>query len=357
MDENAPNQGMSEPVIRFKCGFCGKQIRVPSIHAGKKGKCPQCKTPVVIPQLTLPPAVPRDDEPIRLIRDADLPPASVGPINASPQQWHRSIGEPPADADADTYETATPPEQKPATLLDVFSFPFSMSGIIHLLLFWFGPFLLGLFARVFAFACCYFQILVLGLYIAMIGYLYYYLSNCVIAAAKDERLAPDVSLDDPPAFTDLLRRVFLILGGTLLCFGPAFLYMLHFYILPAVGHFWVGHAGPINWRADHVYWLLYGLGVFLYPMFMLAASMFDSATALNPFLIIGSIFRTFLPYCGLAVIFCVIGLLMNLVGRLQPGGFFLLIWGLGIYLAFVAAYILGRFFRRYEDRLSWEIKL
>jgi hypothetical protein len=90
---------------------------------------------------------------------------------------------------------------------------------------------------------------------------------------------------------------------------------------------------------------------------MLAVSMFDSATALNPLLIIGSIFRTFLPYCGLAVIFCAIGLFMNLLGRLQPGGFFLLIWGLGIYLAFVAAYILGRFFRRYENRLSWEIKL
>jgi hypothetical protein len=355
MEENTPNQGMSEPVIRFKCDFCGKQIRVPSIHAGKKGKCPQCKNPVVIPPLTLPPAAPRDDEPIRLMRDADLPPDAVGPINASPQQWHRSASEPPAGADA--YKTVPPPEQKPATLLDVFAFPFSMSGVIHLLLFWFGPFLLGLFARVFAFACCYFQILVLGLYIAMIGYLYYYLSNCVIAAAKDERLAPDVSLDDPPAFTDLLRRFLLILGGTLICFGPALLYMLYFYILPAVGHFWVGHAEPLNWRADHVYWFLYGFGIFLYPMFMLAVSMFDSAAALNPFLIIGSIARTFLPYCGLAVIFCAIGLFINLISRLQPGGIPLLIWGFDIYLAFVAAYILGRFFRRYENRLLWEIKL
>jgi hypothetical protein len=355
MDENAPNQGMSEPVIRFKCDFCSKQIRVPAIHAGKKGKCPQCKNPVVIPQLTLPPAAPRDDEPIRLMRDADLPPVSVGPINALPQQWHRSAGEPPADADADAYKTAPPPEQKPATILDVFSFPFSMSGVIHLLLFWFGPFLLGLFARVFAFACCYFQLLVLGLYIAMIGYLYYYLSNCVIAAAKDERLAPDVSLDDPPAFTDLLRRFLLILGGTLICFGPVCIYLVYFYIWPV--HFLVGHGEPLNWQGDPVYWLLYGLGVFLYPMFMLAVSMFDSATALNPFLIVGSIARTFLPYCGLAVIFCAIGLFLNFISRLQSGGIPLLIWGLNIYVMFVAAYILGRFFLRYEDRLLWEIKL
>lgn len=189
----------------------------------------------------------------------------------------------------------------------------------------------------------------------MIGYLYYYLSNCVIAAAKDERLAPDVSLDDPPAFTDLLCRFLLILGGTLLCFGPVSIYLVYFYIWPA--HLIGGNGGFTSWQGDPVYWLLYGLGVFLYPMFMLAVSMFDSATALNPFLIIGSIARTFLPYCGLAVVFCAIGLFINLISRLQPGGIPLLIWGLDIYLAFVAAYILGRFFRRYENRLSWEIKL
>jgi hypothetical protein len=354
MEENTPNQGMPEPVIRFKCDFCGKQIRVPSIHAGKKGKCPQCKNAVVIPQLTLPPTALPADEPLRLKRDSDMPAATDRPLYQASGQSHRIAPEP----DKNVAPAAPPaPEYKPATIVDAFSFPFSMSGIIHMLLFWFGPFLLGLFARALAFACCYFQFLYLGLYIAIIGYLYYYLSNCVIAAAKDERLAPDVSLDDPPAFLDLLHRFLLILGGTLLCFGPVVLYILYFYILPAVRHFGVRHAEPLNWRDDPVYWLLYGLGVFLYPMFMLAVSMFDSATALNPFLMVGSIFRTFLPYCGLAVIFCAIGLLINFISRLQPGGIPLLIWGLDIYFVFVAAYILGRFFRRYEDRLSWEIKL
>jgi hypothetical protein len=351
VEENTPNQKPSEPAIRFACDFCGKQILAPNTCAGKKGKCPQCKNLVVIPQFTplLPPQV---DEPLRLKRDSDMPAETDRPIYQASEQSHRMALE-LDKASAASVPSAT--EYKLATIIDVFAFPFSMAGVIHLILFWFGPFLLGLIGRVFAFACCYFQILILGLYIAMIGYLCYYLSNCVIAAAKDERSAPDVSFEDPPAFTDLLRRFLLILVCTLFCFGPVVIYTFYFYIrlfTPAGGN-----AELPGWQGDPVYWLLYGLGVFLYPMFMLAVSMFDSATALNPFLIIGSIARTFLPYCGLAVIFCAISLFINFISRLQPGGIPLLIWGFDVYLVFVAAYILGRFFRRYEDRLNWEVKL
>lgn len=352
MEENTPNQKPSESVIRFTCDFCGKQIRVPSVHAGKKGKCPQCKNLVVIPQFLSPPPPPQVDEPIRLKRDSDMPAETDRPIYQASEQSHRMAPE-PDKVPAASVPSAT--EYKPATIIDVFAFPFSMSGVIHLLLFWFCPFLLGFFGRMAAYGCCYFSLIVLGLYIAMIGYLYYYLSNCVIAAAKDERSAPDVSFEDPPAFTDLLRRFLLILACTLFCFGPVVIYMFYFYIrlfAPAGGN-----AELPGWQGDPVYWLLYGLGVFFYPMFMLAVSMFDSATALNPFLIIGSIVRTFLPYCGLAVIFCAIGLFINVIRRLQPGGIPLLIWGLDVYLVFVAAYILGRFFRHYEDRLNWEVKL
>lgn len=354
MEENPPNPKPSESVIRFKCDFCGKQIRVPAVHAGKKGKCPQCKNLIAIPQLTPPSSPLRDDEPLRLKRDSDMPIETDRPIYQTPKNSHRMAPEPDQNVPDSSVQ---PPPYKPATIMDVFAFPFSMSGVIHLLLFWFCPFLLGFFGRMATYGCCYFSLIVLGLYIALIGYFYYYLSNCVIAAAKDERSAPDVSFEDPPAFTDLLRRFFLIFVCTLFCFGPMIIYVFYFYIWPSVRGFWVGPAEPPNWRADPVYWLLYGLGVFLYPMFMLAVSMFDSATALNPFLIIGSIARTFVPYCGLAVIFCAIGLFVNFIGRLQPGGIPLLIWGFDVYLVFVAAYILGRFFRRYEDRLNWEVKL
>jgi hypothetical protein len=351
MEENTPDQRPSESVIRFNCTFCGFQLRIPSIHAGKKGKCPNCKNVVLIPQSSPPP---QQEEPIRLVRDAEPPAESARPAGSSPQ-WHRTSIEPDNVA-VDVDKADQSPQQKPATILDVFAFPFSMAGVLHFILFWFGPFLLGLFGRIAAFTC-FGQLLVIGLYIALLGYFYYYLSSCIIASAKDERAAPDVSFDDLPGFTELLGRVFLVFGATLVCFAPLILCMLYFYILPAVRWFWVGPPELLDWQADPVYWLLFGIGVFLFPMFLLAAALFDSITALNPIMIIASIFSTFLPYCALALLFCAIGLLMNFVGQLQPGGLPLLAWGLDVYLLFIAAYILGRFFRRYEDRLSWEVKL
>jgi hypothetical protein len=352
VEENTPNSKPSESVIRFACEYCGKQIHVSSIHAGKKGKCPQCKQLVVIPQLASP--QPQDDEPIRLKHDCNMPAQTDRPVYQAPEQSHRMAPEPDS---VPAVSVPPVPEYKPATIIDAFSFPFSASGVIHLLIFWLGPFLLGLLARVFAYVSFYFQMLVLSLYVVLIGYLYYYLSNCVIAAAKDERSAPDVSFEDTPVFTDLLGRFFLIFGGTFLSFGPVILYVFYFYVWPTVRLFWGRSPEMANWRADPVYWLLYGFGVFLYPMIILAVSLFDSAAALNPFFIIGSIARTFVPYCGLAVIFCAIGLSINFLSRLQPGGVPLLIWGLDVYLFFVAAYILGRFFLRCEDRLNWEVKL
>jgi len=349
-----PSESPSDSIITFNCSFCGRQIRVPRAYAGKKGKCPQCKNVIVIPQS---PPPPKDDEPIRLKRDSEQPSEPSRPRRPPPQQWHRTGLEPPTYVGADADKFTPPPEQKPATLVNMFAFPFSLSGVIHFLLFWFGPPLLGLAERIFAYACCYGQLLAIGLYIALIGYFYFYLSNCVIAAAKDERTAPDVSLENPPSFADLLRRVLLVFGCTLICFGPMVLYTLYFYILPAARTFPVGPAEPLNWRTDPWYWTLYGLGVFFFPMSLLAAALFDSIAALNPFLIIGSIVSTFLSYCALVLLFCVIGLLMSFVGQLQPGGLSLLAWGIDVYLIFIAAYILGRFFRRYENRLKWEVKL
>ena len=166
----------------------------------------------------------REDEPIRLKRDTDLSPEPAQPAHAPRQEWHRRGPEPMAYIPEDTHKPLTP--QKPATILDAFRFPFSLAGVIHFLIFLFGPFLLLFFPRVFFFG----EILIIGVLIALFGYLYYYLSCCIIAAAKDEHLAPDVSFEETPNLPDLLRRVLLIIGSALICFGPAIIYMFYFFI-------------------------------------------------------------------------------------------------------------------------------
>ena len=170
--------------------------------------------------------------------------------------------------------------------------------------------------------------------------------QCIIASAKDQRRAPDVSLGDVPTIGDLLRRLFLFITSLIICFGPSVVYLIVYW----------RPLDFIGWRTDIMCWFLYGLGLFLMPMFMLAIAMFDSITALNPILIIGSIASTFLPYCGLAVIFGAIGVITTQV-PIRMLAYNWLLMGLNLYLFFVVAYLLGRFYLRYEDKLNWEIGL
>ena len=95
-------------------------------------------------------------------------------------------------------------------------------------------------------------------------------------------------------------------------------------------------------------------------MALLAMVLFDSFNALNPVLIIGSIFRTFSPYCGMILIFCGGALLFIKIGfrfhsfRLLPAVPFIS-RALQLYLMFVAAGLLGRFYRKYQEKLNWEV--
>ncbi len=44
-------------MIKFSCENCGQKFRVADDKAGKKGKCPKCENPVVVPSLNKRPAV------------------------------------------------------------------------------------------------------------------------------------------------------------------------------------------------------------------------------------------------------------------------------------------------------------
>lgn len=333
-------------MIRFTCKNCGQKIKVADSAAGKCGKCPKCKNIITVPQLK--PST-KPEEPLRLKRDAGPPIISDRPFYSPDlhQARHNASEETDYTTSAVTYDSTPPEEYKPATLLDMFSFPFSISGIIHLLIFWWVPAIIALLEIPFSF-CCYGRLLIPATYILLTGYFYYFFANCVIAAAKDERSAPDLFLDTPPSCWDLVRRFFLMLTCFFICFGPPMLYALYLHT-----------SSPIEsagWRNNNVVWLLYILGVFISPMLILTVTMFDSINAFNPFLIIGSIVSTLLPYCGLVLLLCVISLIMLLITYLSTG-WALLSWGINVYLIFIVAYLLGRFYRRYEDKLNWEVEL
>ncbi len=240
--------------------------------------------------------------------------------------------------------------------IDIFLYPFSLSGIINLVIFIVTPLLIKFV--ILGFLDLFSGFMTLIFYLLFLGYFFYYIGYCVFDSSKGGLRAPDINLYDLPDKTEFCSQVFLIIGAVAVCLFPAIVYYI------GVQH------------GDLVFWILAALGIFFLPMVMLMAVLFDSVNALNPFVIISSIAKTFMPYCGFVLIFFVFtGFVLSplilhlptpnsLVGGLSYVSslmYYLLGTGLFayklafIYLAFISSHLLGRFYLKYKNILDWGI--
>ena len=112
-------------MIKFQCINCGQKIRVLEVHAGKKGKCPKCKTVVVVPEINDDVSLgPQDSDGYNL--------QSVQqPVAGWPNVSNESVLKPESKE--------RPPERKLPWVIDIFLYPMSMSGLINLGIFWILP--------------------------------------------------------------------------------------------------------------------------------------------------------------------------------------------------------------------------
>jgi hypothetical protein len=250
-------------------------------------------------------------------------------------------------------------QRKLPWLIDVLLYPASVSGAIHLAMFLFLPPLVWAFLRLGPMGLFFiFVPLSVGVYLLLVGYMLYYICLCIFDSAKGGRRAPDITTLDIPGAGELISQLFLVLGAIAVCFWPAGLYYV------------------FTKKIDLVFWVLSACGIFFLPMALLAGVLFDATHALNPVFIIGSIARTFLPYCALVPLFCVLGGLLAVIASntfslsstqsLQQGiGQITLVVarlfrvtltypGMAfVYLAMVAAHLLGWFYWWYKDKLNW----
>ncbi|MHC4665298.1 MAG: hypothetical protein ACYS9T_04985 [Planctomycetota bacterium] len=224
--------------------------------------------------------------------------------------------------------------------IDVFLYPASLHGIVYLAIFLIAPVLIGLLERfVLSHVRYYGRALSLILHVLLIGYILYYFAYCVFDSSRGGPRAPNVSSEHIPDKADLLSQILLILGCIAICFLPIAAYYI------------------FTNRIDRFFWLSAAVGFFLFPMALLAGVLFDSFDALNPIMIIRSILRTFLAYCGLILSFCILGSLVALIFSLSKN---LPVLGyvskaLALYLLLVAAHLLGGFYWNNKDRLDWGI--
>lgn len=254
-----------------------------------------------------------------------------------------------------------PPLERKSKLpwfIDALFYPLSISGGIHLAIFLCVPLVVGLISRyVLSRLFILGGILSLLLYLLYVGYVLYYLAYCVFDSSKGGWRAPDISLQPVPDKGDLFSQLLRVFGCFAVCFWPLAVY----YILTE--------------RADLVFWLLFVLGSFFLPMALLAGVLFDSFDALNPILIIRSIYKAFLPYFPLVLLFCILDILvLRVISNLPRPDNYLQVLGYGFltvdylcsksfvyhifplfYLTMVAAHFLGRFYWWHKDKLGWDL--
>jgi len=318
-------------LINFNCENCGEKISALHTHAGKEGKCPKCKHTLVVPaahNLTL--------LDVREEYEIQDQPASQ---SRTPEEVIEQEQESEEEAESDT-------ERKLPWIIDIFLYPTSTPGLTHLAIFIGVPLLIHLLRQLLG---------PLGLVLLFPGlvinfllgfYMCWYFAECVRDSAAGRVRAPEVFAD-----ADI---------GTM--FGQ-WLYLAACYaifVLPAAFYFTYAN------RTDKIFWILVAYGVFFFPMGLLAAIMFDTSSAFNPVLWIGSIFSTFFQYCGLVLLVGGIVLAsLALIGIGEPEdaeqmGMGAKILGavfpcLLIYLVFVVAHLLGRFYWRNQEKLNWEV--
>lgn len=339
----------SDSIIKFYCKNCGQKIRVPQIHAGKKGKCPKCKNTIVVPKIQTTSSVTEQSNSedtktssksstydLALLamppRDKiqDLPPTPSG-ISEKATEYNQELEEEPPE------DTDSPAERKLPWFIDIFLYPISTAGLITLGIIILIPLLINIAVGLLG----PFGILILlpGFLINfIIGlYFYWYIAECIRDSAKGGIRAPE-TMANAPGLSELLGQWFRLLICLLLFVGP-------------MGYYFVK-----THRIDAIFWSLLAYAVFFLPMGLLAVTLFDSLRGLNPLLLIGSIFSAFFTYCGLVLILGAVALSIIVLRRTLSGKWAAFLSGFFVmYILLVVAHLLGRFYWRYQEKLNWEV--
>jgi DNA-directed RNA polymerase subunit RPC12/RpoP len=333
-------------VIKFHCKSCGEKFSVPEIHAGKKAKCPKCKNIILVPQIqntspltTQSKAADQKSAPKDSPHDLtllDVPKKDKPKDQSTIQEYKKELEEEPK-----IDQTEPVPKRKLPWIIDIFLYPVSVPGIVTLgviigipLLINIATRLLGLFGAFIAIPGFFINIVV-GLY------LYWYITECIRDSAAGGLRAPE-TLGRTPGLGDMGLQLLRIVGCFAFCFAPLLIYFQY------------------TKKTDIIFWSLLAYAAFFFPMGLLSVIMFDSFSGLNPILLIGSILSTFLQYCGLAILFYGLGVLLVVIlgalsilrGVWMPASIFANV--VFLYLLLIAAHLLGRFYWRYQDKLRWE---
>lgn len=332
--------------IKFACAHCGSRLSVSVDKTGRRGKCPHCQEPLIVP----PPAP-----------QVDAPAASPEPTLIDPLQDASLLDLSHLQAREDTQETIEElrerhlpsqpteiPKRKLPWIIDIFLYPLSTAGLVALGIVVGGPLLLQAFAQLSLIASLAFgpmvvfwAIFIVFYWVALIvlcTYLNWYACECIRDSAVGGIRAAD-TVGRTPGLGEILLESWRVFLCAAVCTAPALIYATQ------------------TRQTDGVFLGLMGAAAFFLPMAIMAVVRFESIRVLNPILLIGSIFSTFLPYCALVpmcyTLLALLPLAVYLLVVKRVAGYLVLLAAYYVWL--ILAHLLGRFCWKYEERLNWDV--
>jgi hypothetical protein len=357
----------ADVIIKFRCEHCGQKFSVHKNNTGKKGKCPKCKKIIVIPQIQT--AGHPKNQTDSGVSEACSENSSYDSALLAMSQKDKTQELPPIRPE--TSESSAEYEQEPeeeyteetTTLrrlpwfIDIFLYPLSISGLVYLLICFCAPILINLINQLFLQQVWPINDLIVAtLYVLLVGYAMYYLSWCIIDSTKGGQRAPDITQQSSPK-GELIQCAGILLACIVFCFWPVAVY----YILTV--------------KTGFIYWLLAAIGLLFFPMALLSGFLHDSINGLNPVLITKSVIKTFNRYLPIVIFFVGFFIVLSVVippfpqsknfksisyyisefiGNIFGSRHALRLAGF-IYIAMIAAHILGRFYCKCKERLNWEV--
>ena len=332
----------ANPIIKFRCENCGQKFSVHKNNAGKKGICPKCKKIIVIPQIQTQSPLLKQSE-----HETDKVGSDSPDLLAILQKNEELTINPPDTAESRTeHEQETEEEDAEEVadsyglpwFVDIFLYPISTSGLFNLVILSFLPRML--------LPLCHSSYWLtpspsVAIVVVFVGYLLYCLSDYVRDSTGGSRRAPAIEVSLAAMFNawELIGPILNTFVCVAFCVGPSLAYLI------------------ITQRTDIIFWLLVTYCVLYLPMLLMAVVLFDSLRALNPILIIASMFNVFLPYCGLVLIFFAVCGIVAIIMIIMPQSWIIsyILSMVCIYLMIVMSHVLGRFCYQYRERLNWEV--
>ncbi|MFA6186265.1 MAG: hypothetical protein WC770_03500 [Phycisphaerae bacterium] len=349
-------------MIQFNCPNCAKNFIVDPKHSGKDARCSQCKSIIKIPSQETP--ISKSD----FAGELQMPPCPDEKTDSVQNRYAEHYEE----RQQQTKKWGNETERTRFWLFDIFLYPMNTAGLVMIAILAGVPLLIELLSLLtrylgnfnpmigflhIVFAC---TSVVIAIIIAL--YKYWYFGRCILDSAEGNIRVPP-GLGDTPGIGELFSALKNIVVSIFFAFAPAiiygfytkqFNYMFFYYLFTsffppeAMGHFAV---------LDKNFYILLGFGIVIFPMGILSVFIQDSIRGLNPVLLVKSIYKTFLPYLLIALLFFGFFILSQYIRYLILFKTSMLVWlcrrFIIIYLAIVLAHILGRFYYKNSEKLGW----